>query len=639
MKPGIGSDPPQIEGLGEGKLVLAGPAAEVYSFIDTHSSRPIQVKLSVASAGFDAAGRIDREARILGKLAGLGGVPVKLGAGRLGDGRSFLTTHHLDGPALAELIRRGPLSWEAAARLIIALGEVLGPVHLRGVAHLALGPTTVQITSSGLVISDFSDAAELGTTLEVAKADAPFAAPELLAGRGLADQRADVYAAAALLCALVSGRAPYQGKQPRHGVAAEDSHTTAAAGPVAAVAGLPAVLQAILAKSLSADAGARHATIAHLTGDLAGVLALPDGPVVAGRPGPAASSQDPDLAPAKSELAAKAQSALAESEPARAAALGELDQADSPQPAPAPARPALVLPPPLAPVLIRPELPAHLAPAAASNPPTPTTAKLAPAPLPLPVGLPRLVPPPNWAVPVSAQPPKAKVAKVLPAVNTRSAPRPSGADADGAQALGAALRPAFLPVRPTGRRDLLRAGETASGKAGGAKRRPKVGPSRGHLGSQSRGRPGGQAQDQGQNRSGPSMAKGSRIAVSLAASLSLLAGGGAAWRLGGRVPNDAIATTFTPVEVKSQQAPSPENGLATVDAGGQMVFTWDNPAPQAGDFYDWVLLGEGTMAQHNAVTTNRLVIPAPESGEVICIEVKLVRLGGQTSEVGLQVCA
>jgi len=135
------------------------------------------------------------------------------------------------------------------------------------------------------------------------------------------------------------------------------------------------------------------------------------------------------------------------------------------------------------------------------------------------------------------------------------------------------------------------------------------------------------------------MAKGSRIAVSLAASLSLLAGGGAAWRLGGRVPNDAIATTFTPVEVKSQQAPSPENGLATVDAGGQMVFTWDNPAPQAGDFYDWVLLGEGTMAQHNAVTTNRLVIPAPESGEVICIEVKLVRLGGQTSEVGLQVCA
>jgi len=114
----------------------------------------------------------------------------------------------------------------------------------------------------------------------------------------------------------------------------------------------------------------------------------------------------------------------------------------------------------------------------------------------------------------------------------------------------------------------------------------------------------------------------------------------AAWWFGRVPPAEAAQLRASQVErhVVVDAAPTPENGLASVEAGGAVVFTWENPVPQPGDTYSWVLLDGGGQGSWQVITTNRLVLPPRAAPGSLCVEVRLVRHSGKVSEPGLKVC-
>ncbi|MCA9663484.1 MAG: hypothetical protein KC486_34455, partial [Myxococcales bacterium] len=113
----------------------------------------------------------------------------------------------LRGECLAtHLDRRGRLPWDEALALAAALGRRLSGLHRRGLAFGGLRPSTVWIDPSGAIaLRDVGLARN-----DLGPRGAATAAPEQVAGGGF-DAAADIYALAALLYVLASGRPLFTG--------------------------------------------------------------------------------------------------------------------------------------------------------------------------------------------------------------------------------------------------------------------------------------------------------------------------------------------------------------------------------------------------------------------------------------------
>jgi len=122
--------------------------------------------------------------------------------------------------------------------------------------------------------------------------------------------------------------------------------------------------------------------------------------------------------------------------------------------------------------------------------------------------------------------------------------------------------------------------------------------------------------------------------------LVLILGGTAAWWFGRTAPAEAAQARAGRSEhgLVVDSAPTPRNGMVSLDASGSVVFTWENPAPQPGDTYSWVLFNSESSAAWQVVDTNRLVLPPTAQSGPLCVEVRLVRHSGKVSEPGLKVC-
>jgi hypothetical protein len=85
-------------------------------------------------------------------------------------------------------------------------------------------------------------------------------------------------------------------------------------------------------------------------------------------------------------------------------------------------------------------------------------------------------------------------------------------------------------------------------------------------------------------------------------------------------------------------APSGLQGARQVD--GSVVFTWDNPAPEAGDRYLWGVLPATGEPELALVDTLTVTVPAGEATTAqVCIEVAIVRVDRRISAEPAQGCA
>jgi eukaryotic-like serine/threonine-protein kinase len=170
-----------------------------------NGSSPQQVK--------DRVERFEREARAAGRLAHTNIMTV-YDVGSDGD-RHYMAMEYLDGHTLRnELDTKGMIEHSRAIEIITAVLEGLEHAHNNGVVHRDIKPDNIQLTTSGVKITDFGIARltfQPNLTMDGQVFGTPsYMSPEQIKG-GDIDARSDIFSAGVVLYEMLSGQKPFQG--------------------------------------------------------------------------------------------------------------------------------------------------------------------------------------------------------------------------------------------------------------------------------------------------------------------------------------------------------------------------------------------------------------------------------------------
>jgi serine/threonine protein kinase len=231
----------------EGEIARGGMGV-VRRAHDPALNRPLAVKvlLSGLAGRPEVERRFLEEAQVAGQLQHPGVPPVH-DLGRLEDGRPFFAMKLIEGRTLADLLQERPSPAADLPRFLAVFEQVcqtLAYAHSKGVVHRDLKPANVMVGAFGEVqvmdwglakvlggdseeaTIDTSKLEEMDTSMRAAQCAATSASSQVGVvmgtwefmppeqARGLAceaDERSDVFALGALLCAILTGKPPYVG--------------------------------------------------------------------------------------------------------------------------------------------------------------------------------------------------------------------------------------------------------------------------------------------------------------------------------------------------------------------------------------------------------------------------------------------
>jgi tetratricopeptide (TPR) repeat protein len=189
----------------------------------------------------------------------------------------FIAMEYVRGENLSDVIARGPVAPDQAARIAAELSRFLGIAHdfhttidgraFRALVHGDLKPRNVRLTESGEVkVLDFGIAKALSLSRKVTRNDfgsMPYLSPERLDSADV-DAHADLWALGVIFYEMLSGAAPFQAADTRR--LEEEIRGGYARRPLPPTC--PAALQAIVARLLAPDVSMRYATALELHDDL-----------------------------------------------------------------------------------------------------------------------------------------------------------------------------------------------------------------------------------------------------------------------------------------------------------------------------------------------------------------------------------
>jgi eukaryotic-like serine/threonine-protein kinase len=204
-----------------GRVIGCGGMSTVHRAYDRRTGREVAVKISrPAAETVDADGRTRREVDLLSALDNPGLVAV-LDAG--GDDRgtpAYLVTEFVDGPTLAQWIRRSTLTESQTARLGAAMCRTLAYVHARGIVHCDVKPANILISgrSEGDLVApklaDFGIAtagnSSRMTTNGATMGTANYLSPEQVRGDRIT-AATDIYSLGLVLIEALTGALAYPG--------------------------------------------------------------------------------------------------------------------------------------------------------------------------------------------------------------------------------------------------------------------------------------------------------------------------------------------------------------------------------------------------------------------------------------------
>jgi hypothetical protein len=200
----------RIEGL-----IGRGGMGEVYRATNIHTGDLDAIKMIRSDLASDPQVRelFRREAGALRKVRHPAVVSYE---GVFGDdiGRLFLVMEFVDGPSLASIIGRAPLSAHDVRRIGVQIAEGLAAAHARGVVHRDLSPDNVVLRGGDLdhaVLIDFGVAKRLDSASTLigsgfaGKLD--YCSPEQCGlYDGVVDHRTDIYSLGLVLAAAAIGK-------------------------------------------------------------------------------------------------------------------------------------------------------------------------------------------------------------------------------------------------------------------------------------------------------------------------------------------------------------------------------------------------------------------------------------------------
>jgi serine/threonine protein kinase/parvulin-like peptidyl-prolyl isomerase len=252
-----------LEQLGEGGM------ATVYKAFDTRLESDVAVKVirtdtlapNVLSR---ALKRFEREAKALARLTHANIVKVS-DYGEY-EGHPFLVMPYLPGGNLKERLKKGPLPWLEAVKLLEPVARALEYAHSMGVIHRDVKPSNILITKSGdPMLTDFGVAKVVeeevtvdltGTAMAVGTPE--YMAPEQATSKSV-DHRADIYALGVVLYEMVTGRKPFVADTPLAVLIKQASEPLPR--PTQFVSALPDKVEKIILKALAKKPGDRFQTM------------------------------------------------------------------------------------------------------------------------------------------------------------------------------------------------------------------------------------------------------------------------------------------------------------------------------------------------------------------------------------------
>ncbi|TDC21467.1 Stk1 family PASTA domain-containing Ser/Thr kinase [Streptomyces sp. 8K308] len=251
------------------RRIAVGGMATVYRAVDTRLDRVLALKVMHPSLAGDESftERFIREAKSVARLDHPNVVGV-LDQGTDGP-YVYLAMEYVAGCTLRDVLRdRGALQPRAALDVVEPMLAGLAAAHRAGLVHRDVKPENVLIGDDGRVkVADFGlvrgaegpTSATTGALLGTVS----YLAPEQIES-GTVDARTDVYACGVLLYELLTGVKPHTGDSPAQVLFRHVNHDVPA--PSAAVPGLPAELDELVARAASRDPEGRPADAAALLG-------------------------------------------------------------------------------------------------------------------------------------------------------------------------------------------------------------------------------------------------------------------------------------------------------------------------------------------------------------------------------------
>jgi CHASE2 domain-containing sensor protein len=258
-----------------------GGMGVVYCATQQALERTVAIKLIATDRAQDPVfrERFKRESRLAASIEHVNVIPV-YEAGE-DDGLLFIAMRLVEGTDLAHLLEReGALEPARTARLIGQLAAALDAAHTHGLVHRDVKPANVLLTLDDpehLYLTDFGVAKQIGAGRGVTTAGQwvgtlDYLAPEQIRGEVVGGS-VDIYALAGLLHHCLTGEVPF----PRDTDAARLWAQVNAPPPALSRLrpGLPAAINAIVARGMAKDPAERFQTAAELARACSRALGVP----------------------------------------------------------------------------------------------------------------------------------------------------------------------------------------------------------------------------------------------------------------------------------------------------------------------------------------------------------------------------